>query len=62
MANKSKKQSQRSLATIDLGKSRKQQIADFRAKRHLAKAPIATIEQAVNILVDRGLEAEGIPA
>lgn len=58
MSNKSKKTSGRSTATIDLGKARKERIADFRAKRHLAKQPIPTIEEAVNILVDKALELE----
>ena len=60
MANKSKKGSDRSTATIDLGKERKERITRFRAQKVIEGQPIPTIEVAVNILVDRGLEAEAL--
>jgi hypothetical protein len=60
MGNKSKQGGDRSTATIDLGKVRKERIEDFRAKRRMARKPIATQEDAVNTLVDIALEKEGI--
>ena len=58
MAKDSKRGDQSSRSVIDFGKERKKKIADFRAKRQLADKPIPTLEEAVNILVDKALELE----
>jgi hypothetical protein len=58
MNNKSKRASNRSAAIINLGKERKEKIRRFRAKEELSGNKITSIEEAVNILVDRALETE----
>lgn len=62
MGKKSKKASDRSTAYIDLGRDRKNRIAAFRAKKTLQGQNITSIEEAVNLLVDAGLEAETLNA
>ena len=61
MSIKTKKQN-RSTATIDLGRERKEKIEVYRAKKFLKGERITSINDAVNILVDAGLEAEIINA
>lgn len=60
MANKSKKEDDRSLAVVNLGKKRKRRIAAYRYKKASLDLAIANVPEAVNLLVDRALEAEGI--
>lgn len=58
MAKKTKRASDSSWSNIDLGVQRKGRINGFRAKREEKGAKIKSIEEAVNILVDLGLEHE----
>ncbi len=58
MAKISKSPTQRSTATIDLGRERKNKIALFRAKRLQQGETIPSLEKAVNILLDKSLEVE----
>lgn len=61
MAKNSKQPTDRSTSTVDLGKVRKERIERFRAAKRLSGVVIPKIDEAINTLVDRGLEAEGIP-
>ena len=61
MSNKSKQQN-RSTSTIDLGKDRKERIENFRARQQLKGKKIERIDEAVNMLIDAGLEAETLEA
>lgn len=63
MAKQSKKPSRKGSYTIRLGEERTEKIERFRARRHAdAGQKISTIDEAVNILVDRALALEQIPA
>ena len=62
MSNKSKRAHTRSTATIDIGRERKERIEGFRARKLLKGEKIQTVEEAVNLLIDAGLEAETINA
>jgi hypothetical protein len=62
MDNKTKQQSDRSTSTIDIGKERKERIEDFRARQQLKGKKIERIDEAVNMLIDAGLEAETLEA
>lgn len=48
--------------TIHLGVDRVQQIERFRGKSKYQGKTISTIDEAVNLLVDRGLEYESLNA
>lgn len=60
MAKTSKHTTDRSTSTVDLGKTRKERIERFRAAQLLNGVTMPKIDEAINFLVDRGLEAEGI--
>lgn len=60
MSSKVKTQAKRSAYTIRLDEDRKREIERFRAKRSLDGQKISTMDEALNILIDRGLEAETI--
>lgn len=59
-ASKTKVAHTSSESTIDIGRERKERIEDFRARRRLAGQKITTQEEAINILIDRGLEMEPV--
>lgn len=58
MSKNHKTQPRKAAHTIRLGEERKERIERFRAVRRANGEVISTIDDAVNILVDRGLEAE----
>ena len=60
MRTKSQKPTDRSTATLDLGKKRKGGIDMWRGKMQAIGTPVRSYEEAVNILIDRQLESEGI--
>lgn len=47
--------------TITFGSTRKRRISQFCAKTEMESKPRPTIEEAVNRLVDLGLDSAGIP-
>lgn len=57
MSKKTKRAATSSKSIIDLGVERKGRIMAFRGKRQEKRKPIRSIEEAVNILVDAGLDA-----
>jgi hypothetical protein len=62
MGNKSKSTSNRSTATLDLGKERKKRIAKFCAIVEYKDGARPTIEGAVNQLIDESLDRREIKA
>lgn len=62
MASKRKGAPKQGKYTVHLGADRVEQIDRFRGKRGFQGQKISTIDEAVQILVDRGLEYESLNA
>lgn len=62
MAKKSKNSESSSYSNVDLGKGRKERIEDFRAKKRLEGTRYDYLDDAINYLIDRGLQAEAVNA
>lgn len=60
MAKKLKTTTRIAAHTIKFGEERKEKIERFRAIRRADGQVISTIDEAVNMLVDKALEVEGI--
>jgi hypothetical protein len=58
MTKKVKNAARKGAYTVLLGEARSERIRKYRASKELAGERIDSIEDAVNILVDRGLEQE----
>ncbi len=62
MAKNPKKPQLIATHSVTLGQERSNKINRFRAKLEMAGEPRPTIAEAVNILVDKALELEGVNA
>lgn len=61
MAKETKTKTRKGAYTVVLGEERAERIERFRARRHADKGQkISTIDEAVNMLIDAGLQYEAL--